>query len=53
MNTIDFKSLLIGFLLATSLLLAIGAGSGTQNIPIADIDNNFADRGAIKVRIDK
>ena len=53
MKTIDFKSLLIGFLLAITLLLAIGATSGTQNVRIVGIDSNFADWDPIKVEVQK
>jgi len=49
MKNIDLKSLLIGFLLATTLLLAMGAASGTQNVRIVGIDKNFTDWDAIKV----
>jgi hypothetical protein len=40
---------LIRFLLATTLLLAMGAASGTQNVRIVGIDTNFTDWDAIKV----
>ena len=53
MKTIDLKSLFIGFLLASTLLLAIGATSGTQNVRIVGIDSNFADWDAIKVEVKK
>ena len=53
MKTIDLKSLFIAFLLASTLLLAIGATSGTQNVRIVGIDSNFADRDAIKVEVQK
>lgn len=53
MKTIDLKSLLIGFLLAATLMLAIGATSGTQNVRIVGIDSNFADWDAIKVEVKK
>ena len=53
MKTIDLKSLLIGFLLATTLMLAIGATSGTQNVRSVGIDSNFADWDAIKVEVKK
>jgi hypothetical protein len=53
MKEIDIKSLLIGFLLATTLLLAIGAASGTQNVRIVGIDKNFTDWDAIKVEVKK
>jgi len=53
MKTIDLNSLLIGFLLAATLMLAIGATSGTQNVRIVGIDSNFADWDAIKVEVKK
>ena len=53
MKTIDLKSLLIGFLLAATLMLAIGATSATQNVRIVGIDSNFADWDAIKVEVKK
>ena len=49
MKTIDYKSFLIGFLLATTVLLALGAAKGTQNVRIIGIDKNFADWDAILV----
>ena len=53
MKAIDLKSLLIGFLLATTLMLAVGASSSTQNVRIVGIDKNFADWDAIKVEVAK
>ncbi len=53
MKTIDFKSLLIGFLLATIIFLAIGAASGTQNVRIVGIDSNFSDWDPIKVKVER
>jgi hypothetical protein len=46
---IDFKSLLIGFLLATVFFLSIGAygGSGTQDVRIVDI--NTSDNLNVKI----
>ena len=49
MKEIDIKSLLIGFLLAATILLAMGAASGTQNVRIVGVDKNFTDWDAIKV----
>ena len=49
MKTIDFKSFLIGFLCATTVLLALGATKGTQNVRIIGIDKNFADWDPILV----
>jgi len=49
MNKLDIKSFLIGFLLASTLLLAIGASKGTQDVRIVGIDKNFADWDAILV----
>jgi len=53
MKEIDLKSLLIGFLLASTLLLAIGAASGTQDVRIVGIDSNFSDWDPIKVEVQK
>ena len=53
MKTIDPKSLLIGVLLATTLMLAMGATSGPQNVRIVGIDSNFADWDPIKVAVQK
>lgn len=43
-RTIDFKSFLIGFLLAVVLFLALGAGTGVQDIRIVGIDTYDAMR---------
>ena len=53
MKTIDLKSLLIGFFLATTLMLGIGATSGTQDVRIVGIDKSFSDWDAIKVELSK
>jgi len=53
MKTIDLKSLLIGFLLATTLMLGIGATSGTQDVRLVGIDKSFSDWDAIKVELSK
>ena len=53
MKDIDLKSLIIGFLLVATLMLSIGAKSGTQDIRIVGIDKHFADWDAIKAEIDK
>ena len=53
MNTIDFKSLLIGFLLAVTLFLAMGATGGTQNVRIVGVDKSFTDWDALKVEVQK
>ena len=50
MNKLDIKSFLIGFLLATTLLLAIGASKGTQDVRIVGIDENYGDWDAISVK---
>lgn len=49
MKTLDFKSFLIGFLFASTVLLAIGAAKGTQDVRIVGIDKNFGDWDAIRV----
>jgi len=53
MKTIDLKSLLIGFLLATTLMLGIGATSTTQDVRIVGVDKSFSDWDAIKVELSK
>tara|TARA_Y100000588_G_C13528230_1_gene616572 strand:- start:134 stop:328 length:195 start_codon:yes stop_codon:yes gene_type:complete len=53
MKTIDLKSLLIGFLLATTFLLGISATSGTQDVRLVGIDKSFSDWDAIKVELSK
>ena len=49
MRTIDYKSFLIGFFFASTVLLALGAGKGTQDVRIVGIDKNFSDWDAILV----
>ena len=49
MKTIDFKSFLIGLLFASTVLLALGAASGTQDVRIVGIDKKFGDWDAIIV----
>jgi len=49
MKKLDIKSFLIGFLFASTLLLAIGASNGTQDVRIVGIDKNFADWDPILV----
>jgi hypothetical protein len=49
MKTIDLKSFLIGILFASTILLAIGASKGTQDVRIVGIDKNFADWDALLV----
>jgi hypothetical protein len=49
MKNIDIKSFLIGFLFASTLLLAIGASKSTQDVRIVGIDKNFSDWDAILV----
>jgi hypothetical protein len=53
MKTIDLKSLLIGFLFATTLILAIGATSKTQDVRIVGIDKSYSDWDSIKVELSK
>ena len=50
MNKLDIKSFLIGFLLASTFLLAIGASKGTQDVRIVGIDENYGDWDAISVK---
>jgi len=49
MKTIDFKSFLIGLLFASTVLLALGTASGTQDVRIVGIDKKFGDWDAIIV----
>lgn len=49
MKKIDFKSFLIGFLFASTLLLAVGASKGAQDVRIVGIDKSFSDWDAILV----
>jgi preprotein translocase subunit SecG len=50
MKNIDIKSFLIGFFLATTILLAIGASKETQDVRIVGIDEKFGDWDAISVK---
>ena len=50
MKNIDFKSFLIGFLFASTVLLGLGASKGTQDVRIVGIDKNFADWDPILVQ---
>ena len=49
MKNLDIKSFLIGFLFASTLLLAIGASKGTQDVRIVGVDKKFGDWDAIMV----
>ena len=49
MKNIDLKSFLIGFFMATTLLLAVGASKATQDVRIVGIDKSFTDWDAIIV----
>ena len=49
MKNLDIKSFLIGFLFASTLLLAIGASKGIQDVRIVGIDKKFGDWDAIMV----
>jgi len=49
MKTIDFKSFLIGLLFVSTVLLALGASNGTQDVRIVGIDKKFGDWDAILV----
>jgi hypothetical protein len=49
MKNIDFKSFLIGFFMATTLLLVVGASKGTQDVRIVGIDKSFNNWDAIIV----
>ena len=50
MKNIEIKSFLIGFFLATTLLLAIGASKGTQDVRIVGINEKYGDWDAISVK---
>jgi hypothetical protein len=50
MKNLDIKSFLIGFLFASTLLLAIGASKGTQDVRIVGIDEKWGDWDAIMVK---
>ena len=53
MKNIDLKSLVIGFLLASVLLLGIGATSKTIDVRIVGIDKHYADGDPLVVQIKK
>ena len=53
MKQLDFKSVLIGFLLATTLWLAMGNRDATLDVRIVGIDKHFADWDPIKVELSK
>jgi len=53
MKNIDLKSLVIGFLLASVLLLGIGATSKTIDVRIVGIDKHYADWDPLVVQIKK
>jgi hypothetical protein len=51
MQNIDLKSFLIGFLLASTLLLGIGATKSTQDVRIVAIDKNYLEWDSISVNV--
>ena len=53
MKNLDFKSFIIGFLLATVLLLGIGASSKTVDVRIVGVDKHYADWDPLVVQIKK
>ena len=53
MKNIDLKSFLIGFFMATTLLLAVGASKATQDVRIVGIDKSFTDWDAIIVETEQ
>ena len=53
MKNIDLKSLVIGFLLASVLLLGVGATSKTIDVRIVGIDKHYADWDPMVVQIKK
>jgi hypothetical protein len=53
MKNLDLKSFAIGFLLASVLLLGIGATSKTVDVRIVGIDKHYADWDPLVVHIKK
>ena len=53
MKKLDTKSFLIGFLLASALLLGIGASSKTIDVRIVGIDRHYADWDPLMVQMKK
>ncbi len=53
MKNIDLKSLVVGFFLASVLLLGIGATSKTIDVRIVGIDRHYADWDPFVVEIKK
>ena len=53
MKNLDLKSFAIGFLLASVLLLGIGATSKTVDVRIVGIDKHYADWDPLVVQIKK
>lgn len=53
MKNLDFKSLLIGFLLASVAWLAMGNRSSTLDVRIVGVKKNFTDWDELKVELSK
>jgi hypothetical protein len=53
MKNIDLRSLVIGFLLASVLLLGIGATSKTIDVRIVGVDQHYGDWDPLVVQIKK
>jgi len=53
MKNIDFKSLLIGFLLATVLWLTMGNRNSTLDVRIVGVKKSYADWDELKVELSK
>ena len=53
MKNLDLKSFTIGFLLASVLLLGIGATSKTIDVRIVGVDKHYADWDPLVVQIKK
>ena len=53
MKNLDLKSFAIGFLLASVLLLGIGATSKTVDVRIVGIDKHYADWDPLVVQMKK
>jgi len=53
MKTIDFKSLLIGFLFASVLWLAMGNRNSTLDVRIVGVKKSYTDWDVLKVELSK
>jgi hypothetical protein len=53
MKQLDFKSLLIGFFLASTLWLAMGNRSSTLDVRIVGVKKSYSDWDELKVELSK